>query len=106
MLEPLVWETLTHKLSVICCHSQWLRRRDDVDACVTLSRCRPTNVENIFWQLTAPRGRYRIYVVNYNGAAAGPFRIQVAGVGLAPQEFMGTLGAAAGTRSTDFFIDR
>lgn len=78
----------------------------DVDACVSLPRCRPTNVENIFWQLAAPRGRYRIFVVNYNGAAAGPFRIQVAGVGLAPQEFMGALGATAGSRSTDFFIDR
>ncbi len=78
----------------------------DVDSCVIPTQCRPVNVENVFWRTTPAPGRYRFFVVNFNGRAGGAFRIQVAGAGVAPQEFTGTLPATAQAKSMEFSITR
>lgn len=100
-----------HILTPAMNHIYWANRREDggdldVDACVVQAQCRPTNVENVYWRVTPPTGTYKFYVVNFNGRAAGPFRIQVAGPGVAPQEFTGTLAASAMEKSMEFTITR
>jgi hypothetical protein len=53
----------------------------DVDDCVGQS-CRDpggVHVENIFFETTAPRGQYTVWVQNYDGAQAGAWNIEVAG---------------------------
>ncbi|MER2561597.1 MAG: hypothetical protein ABTQ32_12795 [Myxococcaceae bacterium] len=90
-------------------HLFYGNRRDDggeldVDACVGSSTCRPTNVENIFWRGTPPTGTYKFHVRNFNGRAAGSFRIQVTGTGT-PQEFTGMLPASS-TDSMLFTVTR
>lgn len=80
--------------------------RLDVDACIRAAQCRPTNVENIYYSSTPPAGTYTVYVVNFNGASAGAFRLNVSG-GLVPnQQFTGSLPAQAGAESMRFTITR
>jgi hypothetical protein len=100
-----------HVITPMMNHIYFANRREDggdldVDACVIQAQCRPTNVENVYWRASPPTGTYRFYVVNFNGRAAGAFRIQVAGPGVAPQEFTGMLPASSMAQSMDFTITR
>jgi uncharacterized protein YfaP (DUF2135 family) len=71
----------------------------DVDQCV-----RPcgggTHVENIFFENNPPQGNYDVWVLNFDGRAAGPFSIEV--TGLSPTTYSGYLQRGAGQRSEVF----
>lgn len=100
-----------HVITPMMNHIYYANRREDggdldVDACVVQSQCRPTNVENVYWRASPPSGTYKFYVINYNGNAAGNFRLQVAGPGVAPQEFTGSLPASSMAKSMEFTITR
>lgn len=72
----------------------------DVDQCVGLCGTE-THVENVVFDDTAASGTYQIWVVNYDGRAAGPFSVEVvtdAGV----EDFHGTLPAEADAESERF----
>ena len=77
----------------------------DVDDCVGGECANPggTHVENIFFNAMALPGTYRVWVVNFDGRAAGPFQIEVAGA--VSQQWSGMLPAAEGSQSSTFAFE-
>lgn len=69
----------------------------DVDDCVdnTCVDNMGVHVENIFFEFDAPRGDYEVWVQNFNGAQAGEYTIEVAGV--VDEIFTGHLAAIEAT---------
>ena len=65
------------------------------DACVGT-----THVENIVFSSAPPAGVYRVWVENFDGVAAAPFSIEVAGS--ATSTFAGSLPATVDAKSTEF----
>lgn len=65
----------------------------DVDDCIAAMCENPsgTHVENVFLEGHAPRGRYRVRVINFDGRLPADYQIQVAGETSAT--FLGTLPA-------------
>ena len=71
----------------------------DVDDCVG-GLCRDnsgTHVENIFFDPTAKRGIYRIWVRNFDGRRAADYRVEV--VGEVNEEWTGSLDEIEGADS-------
>ena len=74
----------------------------DVDQCVDPCGAGP-HVENVVFADTAPSGSYQLFVVNYDGRAGGPFRIEVA-TDHGTQELSGELPATEGAESQRFDV--
>jgi hypothetical protein len=75
----------------------------DVDTCVGI--CDPgTHVENVFFNEALQSGFYEVFVVNYDGRAAGAFQLDVAGA--AELSTTGSLSATFGAQSEslEFFL--
>jgi hypothetical protein len=75
----------------------------DVDQCISMCGT-ATHVENVFFEGTAPSGTYNVWVVNYDGRAAGDFDIEVAGD--VEAKFAGTLTATSMEESEHFTFTR
>jgi len=76
----------------------------DVDQCISECGTAATHVENVVFDGTALSGDYAVWVVNYDGRAAGDFDIEVAGD--VEDAFSGTLPATQGAESTRFTFTR
>jgi len=74
----------------------------DVDQCVGTCGA-GAHVENVVFT-TAASGAYSVWVVNYDGRAAGSFNIEVAGA--VTRTFMGSLTAMADEESEHFAFTR
>jgi hypothetical protein len=75
----------------------------DVDQCVS-SCLEGPHAENIVFDGTLPTGAYEVWVVNFDGRAAGDFTIEVAGD--VSESFSGSLPATAGAESMHFTFSR
>jgi hypothetical protein len=75
----------------------------DVDDCVGNSCLSTVHVENVVFVDTPDSGRYRVWVVNYNGGGAGDYRVEV--YGAARATFTGVLPAASGQSSPVYEVE-
>ncbi len=99
----LSWEYVSdldlHVVTPSGAHIHFSNPRDDggeldVDDCVgSCVNPNGVHVENIFFAQTPATGEYEVYVVNYDGRRAGPFRVEVTGAATAL--FEGEMPAAA-----------